>query len=96
MAIEVMTIVLYIVAAAIFAGAQYMRKHLASGEPFDVTKFVTTLVVGFFIGAISAFTGIVPSPETIESQLLLYGGLTVIVENVVKIIINAIVGGQQG
>ena len=83
------TVVLAIVAAIMYAGTQFMKKEATDKpEQFDWTKFMSTVFLGGIIGIISGLKGIVPSEETIQLQLALFAGSTVIIENVIKIVVR--------
>lgn len=85
------TIVLAIIAAVMYAGTQFVKKWPTDKpEEFDWYKFGATVGLGLVIGIISASRGIVPDQTSVELQLGLYAGATVIIENAIKIVVRVV------
>jgi hypothetical protein len=83
------TILFAVVAAALYAGTAFM-KQLPTDKPeqFDRTKFLATIILGGLIGVVAALKGIVPDQTSVELQLALYAGTTVVIENGIKIVVR--------
>lgn len=90
MAIE--TIFLALVAAALYAGTQFIKKVVPGDKPeeFDWTKFAATVILGGLIGIAAALKGIVPDQTSVELQIGLFAGATVIIENAIKTVIRLV------
>jgi len=76
------TILIAIVAAAIFASAGYLKS--SGTEDFDATKFSATVLVGAIVGAIMYLTGSPVTEASVIEQLAAYAGIVAVVENVLK------------
>ena len=95
MAVE--TIFLALVAAALYAGTQFVKKWPSDKpEEFDWTKFFATVILGGLIGVAAALKGIVPDQTSVELQLGLFAGATVIIENGIKTAIRLFRKYQDG
>lgn len=66
-------------------------KALKEGEKPDLIKFLTTAILGGIVGGIMGFTGIPFTESNFTTQVVLFGFLTVIIENVLK----GLVRGEQ-
>lgn len=77
--------VIALVAAAIFALSGYFRQLVKDGgfTGFSFPKFCATLVVGAFVGAITQVLGLPLTQEYLETQLIVYAGAVVLIENMV-------------
>jgi len=76
------TILIAIVAAAIFASAGYLKS--SGTENFDATKFSATVLVGAIVGAVMYFGGVPVTEAGVAEQLAAYAGIVAVVENVLK------------
>ena len=88
------TIAIAVVAAIMYAGSMYLKKLASSENPqdFDVAKFVSTLIVAVVIAATMIGAGITTITEAdIATQLVMYAGLTTLIENTIKTIYRKIV-----
>ena len=82
---ELMQIVWVVISAAIFAVSGYLK---SVGEKPDPVKFLSTLIIGAFIGLIFSFTGAPVTEEAISVILVTYIGAVVVVENAIKAIVR--------
>lgn len=76
-----------VIAAIMYAGSMYLKKSTSSVNPqdFDVTKFVSTIVVAAVIAVSMVGAGATIVTEAdITTQLATYAGLTAVVENVIR------------
>ena len=81
------TIAIAVISAILYAGSAFMKKNFDHDNPqsFDVTKFVSTLVVSVVIAVSMLAAGIYTISETdITTQIALYAGLVALVENTLK------------
>ncbi|RKY68967.1 MAG: hypothetical protein DRQ24_11225 [Candidatus Latescibacterota bacterium] len=80
------TILIAIVAAAIFASAGYLKS--SGTENFDATKFSATVLVGAIVGVVMYFGGVPVTEANVIEQLAAYAGIVAVVENILKAIIR--------
>jgi len=76
-----------VIAAIMYAGSMFVKKNASSENPqnFDVTKFVSTIVVAAVIAVAMVGAGATVVTEAdITTQLATYAGLTAIVENTIR------------
>ena len=74
------------VSGLFIAGAGYFKSYNESGhEPFEGTKFASTVILGAIVGGIASGTGM--APEAIIA-LPMYAGITAFVENLIKSILR--------
>ena len=83
------TVLLPLIGAIIYAGV-FALKNVQAGQVLEGTKFLATLVIGVVIGVICIMTGVVPTQTDVETQLLVFAGLTAVVETVLKLIKRAV------
>ena len=85
------TIVFAMIAAAMYAGSQFVKKWPGDKpEEFDWYKFGATVVLGGLIGTAASLKGDVVDQTSIELQLFLFAGATAIIENGIKIVVRFI------
>lgn len=82
---EIFSFFYAIIAAIIYASIGYIK---SVDQDFDMVKFLTTILFGAIIGAICVFGNIPITQENIATQMAAYGGLTIIIENIVKSIVR--------
>jgi len=80
------TILIAIVAAAIFAASGYLKS--AGTENFEATKFAATVLVGIVVGAVMYASGSPVTESSVAAQLGMYAGVIAVVENVLKAILR--------
>ena len=76
------TILIAIIAAAVFAASGYLKS--SNFENFEVTKFAATIIVGMAVGAIMYVSGLEITETNVMAQLAAYTGVIVVVENILK------------
>jgi len=76
------TILIAIVAAAIFAASGYLKS--AGTENFEATKFAATVLVGIVVGAVMYASGSPITEANVATQIGTYAGVVAVVENVLK------------
>jgi len=76
------TILIAIVAAAIFAASGYFKS--VGTENFDTVKFAATVLVGLVVGAVMYASGSSVTESNVAAQLAMYAGVIAVVENVLK------------
>lgn len=85
-----MQVVLSILAAIVYSLAVYFKNLSATGEKFDETKFLRTIIVGAIVGIASKAAGIEVTQENVVELSAGYAGTVAVVENVLKLIYNLI------
>jgi len=55
-------------------------------EEFNPTKAVSTIILGLIIGTILTITGSPVTQASVAAQLVTYGGLLYVIENILKAI----------
>lgn len=80
------TIIYAVLAAMFYAGIVYVKKSLDTNEPeeFDSFKFLSTVIVGGFVGILLSGSPI--TEAAIQVQLGIYASVTMFVENGLKIL----------
>ena len=63
-------------------------------QNFDMSKFISTLIVGLFVGITMANNGTF-NEMSFENQMVAYMGIIAVVENVVKAVIRTISGKSK-
>ena len=87
--------VLKTVAAAIFWGMWRFANHYwKKGEPFDVPRFVSLLVVSVFIGIANAIMGTTVTQGSFAVQIAAYMPLVGIIDNIVSNALMKYKGGK--
>lgn len=85
MAIELIAIGKAVLAAAAYSFLLYQRKNPGlNSDNFKPVKFGSTMVVGSLIGCAMALAGDPLSMASLEAELAGYGGMIVLVENVIR------------
>lgn len=76
--------------AMIFASSFFAYKRLDPDNPqaFNAWKWGTTVGFGGVFGAVLTALGIAPTPDTIGSMLMVYGGPIIISEAALKALLN--------
>lgn len=73
--------------AAAIAASMYLKAR-GDGEPFEVQKFVQTVIIGFVAGFALGMSGTQITSANVEVQMAAYsfmgGGIAIIIENVGK------------
>ena len=83
--IEALQIIFTSIAMALIYGlTAYVKTN--SEEDLDITKLGSTLIISVFVAAILILTGSSITQTNIEVQLATYGILTIVVENILKLI----------
>ena len=82
MAIELMSIVLAVVTAAIYALSGWLKS--APQEELSVVRLATTMGLGLIIGVGLVVAGIPVNEAAVLEQMAIYAGLIVLIENVIK------------
>lgn len=80
-------------AAGLYSLLWYGRQVVDPTKPspdFDIIKLLSTVLVGGVIGAVSILSGIQLTQTSLENQLLSYGFLIAVVEQVGKSIYRAL------
>lgn len=81
--------ILYSVGIAVVYSLLVYAKNISSEpEKFDWTKFLVTVILGAFVGATLSLSGNPITKESVETQVVAYGFLTVLIENVLKTILR--------
>lgn len=83
-----MQVVLSVLAAIVYSLAVYFKNLSASGEKFDESKFIRTIIVGAVVGIASKAAGVEVTQENIVELSASYAGVVAVVENVLKLIYN--------
>ena len=80
-----------VVIATMFSAAAYglifwwkARQTQEPPPPFDLYKFVSTLIVALIIGVISAFSGVTFTEEYFLLQMGAYAGYVAMIETILK------------
>ncbi len=76
------TVLMAMIAAIVYGLSVYLRK----GEPMEWTKLGMTAIIGGLVGFIAGMTGIVPTEGYVIEQMSAYAGLSVVLENILKLI----------
>jgi len=80
------TILIAIIAAAIFAASGYLKS--VGTENFEPTKFAATVLVGIVVGAVMYVSGSPVTEANVATQIGTYAGVIAVVENVLKAILR--------
>ena len=81
-----MTILIAIIAAAVFAASGYLKS--SNFESFEATKFAATVIVGVTVGAIMYASGLEVTESNVMAQIAAYAGVIAVVENALKAILR--------
>jgi len=84
-----LTILLGAVAGVSYALIFYAKAVQSGAEPFDLKKFTRALLIGLIVGGISAASGIPLTEATYQTQVLAYGFVTVLVDQIIKLLWRA-------
>lgn len=88
MAVE--QVIMAVVASVIYAMSVYLKRlPTDKAEAFEPAKLVATMIVGVLVGFLA--NGVVPDEATVESQLMLYAGLVMVVQNGITMVYRYIV-----
>lgn len=79
-------VLMAMVAAVVYGLSVYMRK----GEPMEWGKLGVTAVIGAIVGFGAGMTGIMPTEGYVVEQMSAYAGLSVVLENILKLIYKKI------
>lgn len=85
--IALLTSVIYVI-----IGIAKSEKFRTGEEGFSPLKASATIILGLVIGVIMYSSGIPVTEENVATQLLTYGGLLYVIENILKAIYRRIVG----
>jgi len=85
------TIMLAVLSAIVYAVVAYAKTQK---EEFDALKFSATIIVGAIVGFAFAITDTPIAQASIETQLVAYVGVIVIVENVLKAVYRKSIGSK--
>jgi len=80
------TILIAIIAAAVFAASGYLKS--AGTENFEPIKFAATVLVGIVVGAVMYAGGSPVTEANVATQIGIYAGIVAVVENVLKAILR--------
>lgn len=83
---DVSSIVLAVLAGAVYGGLFYFKAQQNSGEEFDYGKFGATILLAAIIGLAMGAMGMPVTQATLEVQLVAYVGYVVVLETVLKLI----------
>ncbi|KKN41107.1 hypothetical protein LCGC14_0726680 [marine sediment metagenome] len=86
-------ILLAMLAAAGFAASGFWKNWFGAPTPkppFDLYKFVATIVVGAGIGLVGVLMGVTITEQYLIGQLVSYVAVVTLVENILKGIIRAL------
>lgn len=82
-------IVYGVVAGLGYALLFFARAAQASSEGFDLKKFVRALLIGGFIGGVTAWFGVPLTELNYQTQIQAYGFVTMIVDQLLKMLWKA-------
>lgn len=83
-------IVFSLIVAAIYSMLVYVKKSVSETTEFDFVKFLSTIGVGAVVGLAAYSRGEVITEEYIQQQLVMYAGIIVFLENILKIMVRGI------
>ncbi len=67
----------------------YLKAVQSGAESFSVEKFVRGLLIGLIVGAVSAFSGVPVTEQNYDIQVMAYGFVTVLVDQIIKLLWRA-------
>lgn len=73
-------VIMAVIASVVYSMSVYLKRlPTDKAEAFDWMKIIATSVVAILIGLLAG--GVVPTEASIEAQLAMYGGMTMLVQN---------------
>ena len=83
---DLSTIVLAVLAGAVYGGLFYFKAQQKTGEELDYKKFGATVLLAAIIGGVMGAAGMPVTQVTVEVQFAAYVGYVVVLENVLKLV----------
>jgi len=88
--IVVMDVLIAMFAGIVYSAFFYAKNQTSTGDPFDPTKAISTLIVGAGVGVGVQLSGLPITELSIETQLLAYAGIISLVDAGIKAIGNKV------